>query len=71
MVVTILTLALGPFTVFYINLRNTNRSWQEYNRLLKSNGNRMSELKNLRNRVREKLQEIVGGWKDQKAGVIR
>jgi 1-acyl-sn-glycerol-3-phosphate acyltransferase len=61
LVITIITLALGPFTVFYINLRKANRAWQDYNRLLKSNSSRINELKMLRNRVREKLQQVVAG----------
>ena len=64
-----ITLALGPFTVFYINLRNANRAWQDYNRLLRSNASRIAELKKLRNRIREKLQQVVEGWKGENAGV--
>ena len=66
-----ITLSLGPFTVFYINLRNAYRAQQEYNRLLKSNSTRISELKSLRDKVKEILRQVVSRWKDQLAGVSR
>ena len=70
-VITMITLSLGPFTVFYINLRNAYRAQQEYNRLLKSNSTRISELKSLRDKVKEILRQVVSRWKDQLAGVSR
>ena len=71
LVITIITLALGPFTVFYFNLRNAYKVQQEYVRLVKSNRSRITELQNLRNRVTEKLQQVVREFKDQSAGVSR